>query len=230
MATLIINPGSASRKYAIFDGSEKLFDARFEENQNEDFDNSLENFLNDARDQGIEDINVAGIRIVSPGSFFQKHRRIDEQYLHELLTWRSMAPLHINPALKELESLYDLLPEITIVGVSDSAFHSTISNYASNYALPEQLVEELDIKRFGYHGISVSSVVSKIKTMTSDFPENIVVCHLGSGASLTAIKNGESIDTSMGMTPLEGLVMSTRAGDVDDGVLLYIQKKVRSNT
>jgi acetate kinase len=116
-----------------------------------------------------------------------------------------------------------------IVGVSDSAFHATLPESAKFYAIPINDSRRLGLYRFGYHGISVQSVTSRAAAMLGRLPENVIVCHLGGGASVTAVKNGKSLDTSIGFTPLEGLVMATRVGDIDAGAVLYLSEKLKKN-
>ena len=136
-------------------------------------------------------------------------------------------PLHLGPALEEIKTIRKSFGEkFPIYGVSDSAFHATIPDHGRLYAIPIKDSRKLGLKMFGYHGISVQSVVSKAEKILGHLPENIVVCHLGGGGSVTAVKEGKSVDTSMGFTPLPGLVMATRVGDIDPGAVLYLSEKL----
>ncbi|MCR4311427.1 MAG: acetate kinase, partial [Candidatus Taylorbacteria bacterium] len=121
------------------------------------------------------------------------------------------------------------LPHIPIIGVSDSAFHSTLPAEAYTYALPHDVVEKWNIRKFGYHGSSFASVARKVGDMQGGVPTRMIICHLGSGSSITAVKDGKSIDTTMGFTPLEGLVMGTRVGDVDAGAVIHVGEVLDSS-
>lgn len=136
----------------------------------------------------------------------------------------------MGPALSEIKKVREIFGEDKpIIGVSDSAFHATIPEQAKLYAIPIEDSRRFGIRRFGYHGISVQSVIGRTAGLLGRMPEKVIVCHLGGGASITAVKNGQSIDTSMGFTPLEGLVMATRVGDIDAGTVLYLSEKLNKN-
>jgi acetate kinase len=127
-----------------------------------------------------------------------------------------LAPLHNAPALRAMAEARELLPDVPHVAVFDTAFHATIPAIASTYALPRRIRDERGIRRYGFHGLSVEWAAECVRV------ERLVVCHLGGGCSVTAVRDGRSIDTTMGFTPLEGVPMATRAGSVDPGVLLYL--------
>ncbi|MCH5332287.1 MAG: acetate/propionate family kinase, partial [Alistipes sp.] len=138
------------------------------------------------------------------------------------------APLH-NPAnLKGVNAVKAILPEVPQVGVFDTAFHQTMPDYAYLYALPLEYYEKYQIRRYGFHGTSHRFVTRHVCEVLGTAPEGkkIITCHIGNGASIAAIKDGRVIDTSMGLTPLEGLVMGTRCGDVDGGVVTFLQNKL----
>jgi acetate kinase len=132
---------------------------------------------------------------------------------------RALAPLHNEPALAAIREARDAMPDVPQVAVFDTAFHRTIPGYAATYAIPRQWREEWGIKRYGFHGLAVESVVAQVDA------ERLVVCHLGGGCSVTAVLRGESVDTTMGFTPLEGVPMATRSGSVDPGALLYLLRE-----
>ena len=249
---LIVNPGSASRKYALYEGKNEVLSAHFERDGSsggfivafrarkweitkklnaKDYEKSMSIVLDFLLEKklivGKEDIDAIGFRIVAPGSFFNKVRQINAQYIKKLGEMRGAAPLHIGPALSEIKKAVKLLPKTKKLGVSDSAFHSTMPEAAKTYGLPLAIARKFEIRRFGYHGISVESVLQKVKKRFKKTPARIIVCHLGSGSSATAIKNGKSIDTSMGFTPLAGLWMGTRPGDIGAGALIYLAKKLK---
>jgi acetate kinase len=162
-----------------------------------------------------------GIRIVAPGTYFNHHRLIDDEYISFLKKSALIAPLHIQNVLLEIERIRKEIPNVPIYGISDSSFHRRLPMYAKRYAIAKKDTEDFDVYRFGYHGLSIISVLRKLPKM----PSRIIVCHLGGGSSISAIKDGTSVETSMGFTPLEGVVMSTRGGNIDDGVLLYLARK-----
>jgi len=154
------------------------------------------------------------MRIVAPSTFFQTHRLLNKISLGHLKELEPNAILHISAILQETELLKVTLPNVPIWGISDSAFHSTKPLHSHSYAISQSYAHELDIWRFGYHGISVSSVVKNLKC-ANKLPKRLIVCHLGGGASVTAVFDGKSLDSTMGYSPLEGLMMSTRSGSID---------------
>ncbi|HXK35713.1 MAG TPA: acetate/propionate family kinase [Candidatus Paceibacterota bacterium] len=173
-------------------------------------------------------IEGLGFRVIHGGEFTGSVL-IDEAVLAKLEAIKFLAPLHNAPALAEIKACQGLWPSLPMVAVFDSAFHSTLPDYARAYAIPQKLDAQHVLRRYGFHGISYQSVLNKIDQALGGLPEKIIICHLGSGASITAIKNGESVDTSMGLTPLEGLVMGTRAGDIDAGLLLHLQAELKKS-
>lgn len=209
--TLIINAGSASKKYALFDSEKLIFEKYFE-----DKDANFESVIPSATEGS--GVNKIAIRVVSPGEYFQSHKLITDEYIKNLEESTDAAPLHIAPVLSEIELAKKHLPDAKLIAISDSEFHKNIPDFNFTYALD-------DVRKFGYHGISNSSVIRQIETMTNKFPKKLITCHLGSGVSITAIKNEKSFDTSMGFTPLDGVIMNTRVGSIDPGAVLYYLKK-----
>lgn len=204
-----------------------------------DFVNSIAFIINRMINFGVinhkKDVNVLGVRIVASGSYFQEHKRIDKEYIKKLGEAMEKAPLHLKSAIEEVESAKKVLgKDIKIIGVSDTAFHKTIPAENKYYAIPMKDSLKYDIKKFGYHGISIESILSKIRNGSVkdragkeiELPEKVIICHLGGGASVTAVLKGQSVYNSMGFTPLEGLVMATRVGNVDAGVVAYLAKKI----
>lgn len=218
---LIANIGSASKKYALYDGEKEVLASHYEEGQ-EDYPWAREVFVERAKEHGT--ISAVGIRVVAPGAYFQKHRRIDKEYLKHLAAAQDFAPLHITATLAEIRALQAALPHLPFIGASDSAFHATMPEVARTYALPQELIKKFNLYRFGYHGLSLESIASQLHSAGA-IPEKTIVCHLGSGSSVTALKNGASIETSMGFSPLEGLVMATRSGSVDPTVISLLFEK-----
>ena len=176
--------------------------------------------------KSLEEIDAVGHRLVHGGDKLTSSVKIDDNVMNILNECIDFAPLH-NPAnIKGVEAAMAELPGKPNVGVFDTAFHSTMPAVAYTYGIPKKYLEEHSIRRYGFHGTSHYFVAKKAaEMMGKDLSEcNIITIHLGNGASVTAIKDGKSVDTSMGFTPLEGLIMGTRCGDVDPGVLFHISK------
>ncbi|MEI7578981.1 MAG: acetate/propionate family kinase [bacterium] len=170
-------------------------------------------------------IDKIGFRIVHGGEEFRDPIKLNTTVLKKLEKLSDLAPLHNPPALKRIAEFQKVFPEVPIYGVFDTAFHKTIPEKAFLYALPYEYYKTYQIRRFGFHGIShqfVSSIFQKLEPQA----QKVISCHLGGGASMTAILEGQSIDTSMGFTPLEGLIMATRPGDIDDGAIHYLMGKL----
>ena len=173
----------------------------------------------------INNITKIGVRIVAPGVFFQEDKVIDDAYIAKLTEAQEMAPLHITPVLEELNKIKSWAGDVLLWGISDSAFYKDIPREAKLYGLPKELAEKYEIYRYGYHGISMSSVLSSVQKLQVNVPDRMIICHLGSGTSITALKNGQPVDTSMGFTPLEGVPMGSRVGNIDAAAVLYLLKK-----
>jgi acetate kinase len=167
-------------------------------------------------DAAPEDVVAVGHRIVHGGATFREPVVVDEGVERSLSALTELAPLHNAPALAALEDARRVLPGVPHVAVFDTAFHATLPEEAYTYALPERFREELGIRRFGFHGLSVQWAAEQVRV------RRLVVCHLGGGCSVTAVEDGRSVDTTMGFTPLEGVPMATRAGSVDPGALLHL--------
>ena len=221
---LIINLGSVSKRYAIYSGKEAQLSKHFEKDEMDpaDFDNACNSFI---KESGSEDISGIGFRVVASGSFFREDRIIDEEYLENLKKAEERAPLHLGPLIKEIKKVKEILPNIPMVGISDSAFHANLPKHSGLYNIPQEDAKNLDIYRFGYHGISMQSILREIQEDEGSVPAKVIVAHLGGGASITAVKDDESFDTSMGTTPLEGLPMSTRVGNIGAGALVQLSKE-----
>ena len=251
--TIVINPGSASKKYALYRGGKELLSAHYEHTSDgygkcveiggtrqrcEDADatqyaDALRDVLAFAvRERVIEsatEVKRAGVRIVAPGTFFTKHRLVDHVYRNRLQEVCDAAPLHIPQQLAELAVASEVLPHTRMVGVSDSAFHITMEQNAHIYGIAKSDAQALDLYRFGYHGLSVGSVVRQISTSQGRMQHRMIVCHIGSGVSVTALRDGKTVDTTMGFGPTSGLMMGTRAGDIDASALLYLLKRHDGN-
>lgn len=177
--------------------------------------------------KNINEIDAVGHRVVHGGEDFSGSVPITADVIKALEKNIDLAPLHNPPNLAGIFAINKLLPNVPQVGVFDTAFHQTMPAYAYLYALPYKLYEDYKIRKYGFHGTSHKYVATRAcEILGKDFHNTrIVTCHLGNGSSITAIKNGHSIETSMGLTPNEGLIMGTRLGDIDAGALLYVADK-----
>lgn len=177
--------------------------------------------------RSLDEIDAVGHRVVHGGERFNKSVLITEEVIEMLKECIELAPLHNPPNLKGIYAIQELLPHTPQVSVFDTAFHQTMPDYAYVYGLPYSLYEKYGIRRYGFHGTS-HRYVSKRACEFLNVPyesQRIITAHIGNGVSITAIKDGKSVDTSMGMTPVEGLMMGTRSGDLDPGVISYIMEK-----
>ena len=173
------------------------------------------------------EIDAVGHRIVHGGETFSEAEEITPEVLNRIRDCIPLAPLHNPPGVMAYEVASLLLPNVPHVAVFDTAFHQTMPDYAYLYALPFSVYEHHQIRRYGFHGSSHASIPGRLERLT-DTPRsdmNIISVHLGNGSSIAAIEGGKSVDTSMGMTPLEGLAMSTRSGDIDPAIVLFLMEK-----
>ena len=177
--------------------------------------------------KSLDEINAVGHRMVHGGEKFAKSVLIDQEVLDTFIACSDLAPLH-NPAnLKGVNAVTAILPNVPQVGVFDTAFHQTMPDYAYMYAVPYELYTKYGVRRYGFHGTSHRYVSKRVCEFLNIPVEGtkIITCHVGNGGSITAVKDGKSVDTSMGLTPLEGLMMGTRSGDIDGGAVTYIMEK-----
>ena len=260
MKILVLNCGSSSIKYALYDmddqsvitsgGIEKIglpdsfikFKLNGEKYQ---IDRPIEEhtagvqFIFEVLTTGehavlgsLKELDAVGHRMVHGGEKFNKSVLLTPKVMKAFSECNDLAPLH-NPAnIKGVNAVSALLPKIPQVGVFDTAFHQTMPYYAYMYALPYELYKEHGVRRYGFHGTShryVSQRVCEFLGIKSE-GSRIITCHIGNGASIAAIKNGKCVDTSMGLTPLEGLIMGTRSGDIDAGAVTFIMDKLQLDT
>jgi acetate kinase len=233
---LVINSGSSSLKYQLIDSASEavLLKGNVERIGDNgqgffaDHEVALEHVLEQiqAANYSLGDIAVVGHRVVHGGKRFTAPTIVDAEVLRGIESLVPLAPLH-NPAnLVGIAALRELLPHTPQVAVFDTAFHSTIPDFASTYAIDRAVASEFGIKRYGFHGTSHQYVTAQLAHILNKpvSQTNAIICHIGNGASITAVIGGRSVDTSMGMTPLEGLVMGTRSGDIDPGVLFHLAR------
>jgi len=180
----------------------------------------------------LEELDAVGHRMVHGGEKFNKSVRLTPEVMEAFAACNDLAPLH-NPAnIKGVNAVTALLPNIPQVGVFDTAFHQTMPDYAYMYALPYNLYKEYGVRRYGFHGTSHRYVSQRVCEFLGVKPEGkkIITCHIGNGASIAAVKDGKCVDTSMGLTPLEGLIMGTRSGDIDAGAVTFLMDKLNLDT
>jgi acetate kinase len=222
LRVLVLNAGSSSLKLSLVDGDDRVLVER-------DFE-VAEGRLDEARlttvVHGLEGVEAVGHRVVHGGVRYPASVRIDAGVVAYLITIVDLAPLHLPAALAGISAAREILPRAPAVACFDTAFHSTMPTEASTYAVPADWRERLGVRRYGFHGFSHAYASRRAAEMMSRPPSDlrIVTCHLGAGASLAAVKAGRSVDTTMGFTPLEGLVMATRSGTVDPGMVLWLQR------
>ncbi|MFH1007099.1 MAG: acetate kinase [Candidatus Latescibacterota bacterium] len=255
MKILVVNCGSSSMKYQLFEMPEGVVLAkgvleRIGEAESllchqagekgteirlgvpdhrEGFDRVMQ-MLQDEKVGALSDISeifAIGHRVVHGGEKFTESTLITEEVIEAIREYGHLAPLHNPPNLTGIEAAASLLPKVPQVAVFDTAFHETLPPYAYLYALPYEYYEKHRIRRYGFHGTSHRYVSGKAAAFLEQPIKNLnmVTCHLGNGCSIAAVKGGESVDTSMGFTPLEGLVMGTRSGDLDPAILPFLAEE-----
>ena len=222
MRVLVVNAGSSSLKLRLLDAADNLEQCADLAAGPDGFDTArLAEVLH-----GWGKPDVVGHRIVHGGTRFTGPVRIDDSVREQLLDLTDLAPLHQPKSLAALEAVTAQLPDVAASASFDTAFHCTIPRAAATYAVPREWQERYAIRRYGFHGLS-HAYGSQRAAQLLDRPLaglRIVTCHLGAGASLAAVLDGRSVDTTMGFTPLEGLIMSTRSGTVDPGLVLWLEE------
>jgi acetate kinase len=220
---LVLNFGSSSLKWSLLDaGNEAVIQQGEKPRLHPGEKESLGKIQ--ALFKQIPVPDAVGHRLVHGGGLFHKTTLVDTDVRNQLETLVDLDPLHMRPALEGLDALMEQWPLIPQYASFDTAFHSNLP-LSTGYALPHQWIHQWNLKRFGFHGLSAAYAVKQSELLLGKIPERMVVCHLGSGSSVTAIRDGLPVDTTMGFTPLEGLTMATRSGSVDPGLLLYLQIK-----
>lgn len=246
--TLTINSGSSSKKYALYRDGVMMRELVFESANigfesctvkrgsqqtcapvtAAEFDNAFAIVAKECQEFCLAEggtVDTIGVRIVAPGTAFQKNTVVDEAYLVLLRDKEQLAPLHIPAVLREISESKKYFPKTRIIAASDSAFHRSLPFVAREFSIDRSDATEFDVRRFGYHGLSVSSIVNRIHSVVGQDPERMVVCHIGSGVSVTAVKKGMSVETSMGYSPVSGIPMSCRASDLGADALLHLMRE-----
>ncbi len=243
---LITNPGSSSRKYSLYKGNEEICSLHFEfegkeiicnlkkadgkkkvlKQEFKELTSTVANINRILTEEGIlggmTKIDAILARVTCPGEYFTHDHIVDEAYLKALDKAKKRAPLHVPVVAGEIEHLVKSFKGTPVIAISDSSFHADRPDLMKYYAIDPELADKADIKRFGYHGLSVGSIVNYMKSQDI-LPQKLIVCHLGSGSSVTAVFEGKSLDTTMGYTPLEGLMMATRCGNIDPAAALAVK-------
>lgn len=239
MLILVLNCGSSSVKYQLYDMPkedylvkgvvEKIGEAKSSPDHNTAVRLIFQNLLQSRQKviSSITEIAAVGHRVVHGGERFKESTLINKTVIKAIKESSKLAPLHNPPNLAGIYACRKLLPKLTQVAVFDTAFHQSMPQEAYLYGLPFALYQKYRIRRYGFHGTShryVAALAGEILRKPLKFLK-IVTCHLGNGCSITAIDRGRSVDTSMGFTPLEGLMMGTRCGDIDPAAVLYLMKE-----
>ena len=260
MIVLVLNAGSSSIKYQLFDVEKKevlakglvdkigMADSSLVNNRIDGDEVKLEGEIIDHQAgieyvlgvlssekhgsvKSLEEIDAVGHRVVHGGESFHDSVLINDQIIKKIVECVPLAPLHNPPNLKGIGAVSELMPDTPQIAVFDTAFHQTMPKSAYMYAIPYSLYKKYGLRRYGFHGTSHHYVSRRACEITGDdyHTQKIITCHLGNGGSITAINHGKSMDTSMGLTPVEGMIMGTRSGDLDLGVLTYIIDKEELN-
>lgn len=227
---LILNSGSSSVKYTLF-RNKKCFTQGIKENiglktgeKNHEIaiKKILNQLVNDKFIKDISEIKIIGHRVVHGGDLFKRSIVINKNNLNKIKKISYLAPLHNPSNILGIEICQKILPKAKNVAVFDTEFYSSLPESAYLYALPYKFYQKYKIRRYGFHGISHKYIVQETQKILKKKVKKIITCHLGAGSSITAVKDGKPIDTSMGFTPLEGLIMTTRSGSIDPFIPLYL--------
>src|SRR3954447_7738369 len=220
MRVLAVNAGSSSVKLRVLDAGDALVaEADIDAPRAQVDEAALREWVT-----GAGAVDAVGHRIVHGGTRFRSAVRIDDGVVGELRALTDLAPLHQPKSLAALDAVLRALPDTPAVACFDTAFHATLPDEAATYAVPRAWRERWGVRRYGFHGLSHAYAARRAAEVAPGVAR-IVTCHLGAGASLCAVRDGRSVDTTMGFTPLEGLVMATRSGSVDPGLLLWLLER-----
>jgi acetate kinase len=221
LRVLVVNAGSSSLKLSVLDQALSVL-AR---DELELADGRVDADAVARALAALPDADAAGHRVVHGGSSFSGPVAVDAEVEARIGALRTLAPLHQDRALAGIAAVRSARPTLPVVACFDTAFHAELPAAAATYALPADWVEQHGLRRYGFHGLSHAHVDRRLGELIGRRDLRVVSCHLGAGASLAAIKDGRSVDTTMGFTPLDGLVMATRSGSVDPGLLLWLMRE-----
>ena len=219
MRVLVVNAGSSSLKLSVLDADTVERSTTVDRWAGAGDLGPLRTFVDDA-----PDVDAVGHRVVHGGPRYRGSVQVDDEVVDYLDSIADLAPLHNPRAVAAIRALREVLPDLPAVAAFDTSFHATLAEEAATYALPREWNHRFGLRRYGFHGLSHAYAVRRGAELAGRSPASarIVSCHLGAGASLCAVRAGRSVDTTMGFTPLAGLVMQTRAGSVDPGILLWL--------
>ncbi|HEV1997858.1 MAG TPA: acetate/propionate family kinase, partial [Candidatus Dormibacteraeota bacterium] len=216
MPIACVNPGSSSVKLSVIDGAVTL--------SQEDLPGGGAN-VDLAAALRLAEITAAAVRVVHGGAEFRSATLVDGGVLDRLRAISWMAPLHNPVALGLIDRIREMRPGLPVVACFDTAFHATMPAESTTYPLPQEWSGRWGLRRYGFHGLSHGYASRRSAELLGQRPPRLVSCHLGAGASLCAVEDGRSVDTTMGFTPMEGLMMATRSGSVDPGVILFAMRQ-----
>lgn len=248
---LIINAGSSSLKFSLYEmpstkeivngyiqkigESDSFYTLKFKgqkidkKKDIKTHKEAVETMLDELRGnefiKNVSEIKGVGHRVLHGGEFYSKSTLIDEEVLNNIKSLTKLGPLHHPGEIAGIESMMDVLTGVAQVAVFDTAFHQTMPKKNYLYAVPYSWYKENGVRKYGFHGTSHNYITNKMKDYLKKDNVNLIVCHIGSGASIACIKDGECYDTTMGLTPLDGLIMGTRSGSIDPSILEYISKE-----
>jgi acetate kinase len=220
-SVLIVNTGSSSLKWVVLDARTEATLQEGEAHWDGIESGRHQREVQAALEQ-VQRVDAVGHRVVHGGTRFQQAVIIDDSVQEAINELAELAPLHNPVALAGIAAARARFPDVPQVAAFDTAFHASIPEAAHTYPLPWDWISRWGLRRFGFHGLSVAYAVARVRLLLGALPARLVVCHLGAGCSITAVSSGQSVDTSMGFTPLEGLMMAQRSGSVDPGLLLYL--------
>lgn len=232
---LVLNSGSSSVKYSLFINL-NLIDSGMEErigleggakNHREAIKRIFSKIVSSNKIKDLSEIKAIGHRVVHGGDEFREPTVITKEVVASLKKFSKLAPLHNPPNILGIETCQELLPEIKNIAVFDTGFYASLPKEAFVYALPYKFFLEHKIRRYGFHGISHQYLAQQAEKILGKGIKRLITCHLGAGSSITALRAGQPIDTSMGFTPLEGLVMESRSGNIDPAIPLYLIKELK---
>ncbi len=253
MKILSVNAGSSSLKFTAYEMPEEdnLISGVFErigmndsfytikfngekikkEVELSDHKRAFEILMEELKDNGVvksyDEIKGIGHRVAQGGSYFDKTVIIDEEVISQIEELSAIAPLHNPPAITGIRAAQQVVPKAVMTAVFDTAFHQTMEEDAYLYALPYEWSEEYKIRKYGFHGTSHKYVASRMNEILGRYNTKLITCHIGNGASISAIEEGKCVDTSMGLTPNAGLIMGTRCGDIDASIVPYMMGKLK---
>ncbi len=245
---LVINCGSSSLKFSLYEmptervvskgyiekigyddsfwtvsyNDEKITGAKRLENHTDAVLVMIDELINNKIIKNLNEIKGIGHRILHGGEIYSDSVIIDDKVLNDITLMTNLGPLHHPGEIAGIKAMKECLPDVLQVAVFDTAFHQTMPDFNYIYAIPYEWYQKYKVRRYGFHGTSHKYITNKMQEILGKTDVNLIICHVGSGASITCIKNGLSYDTSMGLTPLDGLVMGTRSGAIDPSIIKFV--------